>query len=84
MLASFWELHFSIFRNARFARSVSMIPPDEEYLDPYFICERVNSDSSVKDIYTRLVILQILWSGKMILCSLSVGKVLLLVILLFS
>ena len=51
MLASFWALYFSIFRNARFARSVLMIPPDEEYLDPYFICESVNSDSSVKDIY---------------------------------
>ena len=84
MLASFWELNFSIFRNDKFARSVSMIPSDEEYLDPYFICDRVNSDSSVKDIYTRLVILQILWFGKVMLCSLSVGKVLLLVILLFS
>ena len=84
MLASFWELNFSIFRNDKFARSVSMIPSDEEYLDPYFICDRVNSDSSVKDIYTRLVILQILWFGKVMMCSLSDGKVLLLVILLFS
>jgi len=50
MLASFWELYFSIFRNAKFARSVSIIPPDEVYLDPYLICERFNSDSSVKDM----------------------------------
>ena len=35
-------------------------------------------------MYTRLVMSQILLSGKVILCLLSVGKVLLLVVLLFS
>ena len=37
MLASCCELYFSIFRNARFARSVSIIPPVELYRDPYLI-----------------------------------------------
>ena len=37
--------------NARFARSVSIIPPDVLYLDPYLICDRLNSDSRVNEIY---------------------------------
>ena len=37
------------------------------YLDPYLICERFNLDSSVKDMYTHLVILQILWYGDVVL-----------------
>ena len=57
ILASFWELSFYIFRNARFLRSVSMMPPGVLYVDPYFICDRLNSDSRVNNIYTRLVML---------------------------
>ena len=48
ILPFFWELYFSIFRNARFVRSVSIIPPDVLYLDLYLIYERFNSDSSEK------------------------------------
>ena len=59
MPASFWELYFSILQNARFARSVSTIPPEVLYLDPYFICERLNSDFRVNKIYTLLVMLHI-------------------------
>ena len=79
ILASFWELSFYIFRNARFLRSVSMMPPGVLYVDPYFICDRLNSDSRVNNIYTRLVMLHNRWSGKMVLCSLSVGNMLLFV-----
>ena len=57
MLASFWELYFSILRKARFARSVSMIPLVDLYLDPYFSCDKVNVDSSVNEMYILIVTL---------------------------
>ena len=51
MLASFWELYFSILRKERFARSVSMITLVELYRDQYFSCDKVNVDSSVTEMY---------------------------------
>ena len=77
MLASFWELYFSIFKNARFARSFSTMPPEVLNFDPYFICERLNSDSRMNEIYILLVMLHNIWSEKAMLCSLLVGYVLL-------
>ena len=80
MLASCWELYFSIFRYARFSRRVSIIPLVELYLEPYFSWEILNSDSRVNEIYIRFVILHSLWSGNSVWCSSSVGNVLLFVI----
>ena len=50
MFASFWELYFSILRKARISRRVSRILLVGLYLDPYFILERLNADSSVNDM----------------------------------
>ena len=57
MLASFWELCFSILRKARFSWRVSRMPLVELYLDSYFIWDKLNADSSVNDMYILFVTL---------------------------
>ena len=52
----------------------------EFYLDPFFSWESVSSDSKANEMYILFVILHSLWSGNNVLCSSSMGNVLLFVI----
>ena len=61
-----------------------MIPFVELYIDPYLIWDKLNSDSRVNDMYILFVIFHSGWSGKAISCSLSVVKVLLFAMRMFS
>ena len=77
ILASFWELYYSILRKTRLSQRVSMILLVDLYLDSYFSYYRVNSDFSVNRMYILFVTLQSISSGNDMVCSLSVGNVLL-------
>ena len=67
-------------RYTRFSRRIYIIPLVDLYLDPCFSWDIVSSNSKVNEIYILFVILHSLWSGNNLLCSLSVGNVLLFVI----
>ena len=77
MLVSFWELYFSILREARFPRSVLIMSFVKLYLNLYLIWDELNSDSRMNDMYILFVMLYSRWPWKAMLCSLSVENMLL-------
>ena len=60
-----------------FERTVPIISFVELYFEPYFSCDRVNSDYNVNEMFILLVTLQSIWSGNNALFSLSMGNILL-------
>ena len=60
------------------------MPLVELYLDPYFIWDRLNADSSANYMYIIFATLHSLWSGNDVLCSLSVERVLMFIIRVLS